>query len=218
MHLAHDDFAKLRTQIAATCGPVRLGNEMVRTKSIFKFAYENRRTPHPVNFGSEFNKQDKKTLRVHRAKGGKKFFAADELRGTIEAAPPVLKAVILLGTNCGLGNTDVADLSYQHLDLSSGWLNYPRGKTGIGRRCPLWPETVAALHAAIEWCPEHLREEDTEVVLLGRSQERLVRGTKKSRTDTVSKSFGKLGTLGINGRRGLGFYSLRDDRPADWRP
>jgi len=205
-----EDFANLRAEIAKTCGPVRLGNEVVRTKSIFKFAFDNRLTQQPVNFGSEFKKPDKNTLRVHRAKGGKKLFTANELRQAIDLASPGLKAAILLGINCGLGNTDVADLGFQHLDLGSGWLEYPRGKTGIERRCPLWPETVEALNEAINARPTPLKAEDADVVLLASSRERLVRITEKSRTDSVSRSFGQLlRKLKINGRRGLGFYSLR---------
>ena len=35
---------------------------------------------------------------------------AAELRRVIEAAPTPLQAMILLGVNCGFGNTDVASL------------------------------------------------------------------------------------------------------------
>jgi integrase len=53
--------------------------------------------------------------------------------------------MILLGVNCGFGNDDCGTLPLSALDLERGWLNYPRPKTGIGRRCSLWPQTVAAL-------------------------------------------------------------------------
>jgi hypothetical protein len=42
-----------------------------------------------------------------------------------------LRAMILLGINCGLGNSDCAGLSHSHLDLERGWLDYPRVKTGF---------------------------------------------------------------------------------------
>ena len=62
------------------------------------------------------------------------------------AGPGVpLKAMVLLGINCGFGNTDCANLPLTALDLDRGWLNYPRPKTGTNRRCHLWPETGAAL-------------------------------------------------------------------------
>ena len=36
------------------------------------------------------------------------------------------------------------------VDLDSGWIDYARPKTGIERRFPLWPETVAAIQAVLE--------------------------------------------------------------------
>ena len=60
-----------------------------------------------------------------------------------------LRAMIFLGVNCGFGNADCGTLPRQSLDLVGGWVNYHRPKTGITRRCPLWPETVAALGAAL---------------------------------------------------------------------
>jgi integrase len=78
------------------------------------------------------------------------MFEAAEIRVMLAAAPAALKAMILLGINCGFGNTDVANLTVKNLDLKGGWCNYPRPKTGISRRCPLWPETVKAIKAALE--------------------------------------------------------------------
>ena len=42
----------------------------------------------------------------------------------LAAAPIALKAMILLGINCGFGNTDVANLTVKNLDLKGGWCNY----------------------------------------------------------------------------------------------
>ena len=64
---------------------------------------------------------------------------------TLVKPAPSLKAMILLGVNCGFGNADCGTLPLSALDLVGGWVNYHRPKTGITRRCPLWPETVAAL-------------------------------------------------------------------------
>jgi integrase len=61
-----------------------------------------------------------------------------------------LKAMILLGVNCGFGNNDCATLPIAALDLDGGWIVFPRPKTGIERRCPLWPETAQAIRGVIE--------------------------------------------------------------------
>jgi integrase len=134
------------------------------------------------------------------------------------AADPVLRAIVLLGINVGAGNTDVANMQMKHLDLDGGWLNYPRGKTGIGRRVPLWPETVEALKLAIANRPAPQSSDDKNCVFLTPRRNgaersgatRLVVVGKTSRTDYVSRDFSKLlHTLHINSRKGLGFYSLR---------
>jgi hypothetical protein len=62
--------------------------------------------------------------------------------------------MILLGVNCGFGNGDCAGMVFEGLNLESGWLDCPRPKTGIPRRCPLWPETVTALRAVIVGRPK----------------------------------------------------------------
>ena len=70
-----------------------------------------------------------------------------EIETILRAAGPTLRAMSLLGINAGLGNQDVALLRRKNLDLKTGWLDFPRPKTGVQRRCPLWPETVALLKA-----------------------------------------------------------------------
>jgi integrase len=204
------DFGSLRADIAKRCGPVRLGGEITRIRSIFKYAVDNKLVAEPTSYGSEFVKPDKATLRKHKATSAKKLFTAGEIRALLAAANPLLKAVIYLGINTGAGNTDIAYMEHKHVDLDSGWLDYARRKTGIDRRVPLWPETVSAIKAALAVRPKPKHKADTEIVLLNPNGERLVRMHERSRTDEVTTSIGKLlRTLKINGRKGLGFYSLR---------
>ncbi len=51
------------------------------------------------------------------------MFEAAEIRAMLAVASVPLKAMILLGINCGFGNTDVANLCVKHLDLKGGWCN-----------------------------------------------------------------------------------------------
>ncbi|MBK7404817.1 MAG: hypothetical protein IPJ41_09340 [Phycisphaerales bacterium] len=67
----------------------------------------------------------------------------------LAAAGVQMRAMILLGINCGMGNTDVASLPLDALDLDAGILDYPRTKTAIPRRATLWPETAEALRSSI---------------------------------------------------------------------
>src|SRR5262249_43819082 len=102
----------------------------------------------PIRFGPGFKRPSKKTIRLDRAKKGPKLFTAEEVRRLIEAAGTPLKAMLLLGINCAFGNSDCGNLPLSAVDLETGWIDYPRPKPGIARRCPLWPETVAALKEA----------------------------------------------------------------------
>jgi site-specific recombinase XerC len=157
--LRPDDFERLRVQIAKRWGPVRLGNEIMRVRSVFKFVLDLGQPP--VVFGEGFRRPSKKTLRKHREERGPKMFEAAEIKRMLAAAGQPLKAMILLGINCGFGNSDIGTLPLAALDVERGWLSYPRPKTGIARKCPLWPETIKAL---MEWLavrpmpkkPEHI--------------------------------------------------------------
>ncbi len=203
--LGADDFEQLRATLAKTRGPVALGNEIQRCRVVCKYAFDAGLVDRPVRYGPHFKRPSKKTLRKARAAKGARMFEADELRRMIAAASQPMKAMLLLAANCGFGNTDVATLPLSALDLERGWINYPRPKTGIERRCPLWPETVAALREAIEKRPTPKDEADAGLVFITRYGQRWAKDT----TDNpVSKETRKLlDALGINGSRN--FYSIR---------
>jgi integrase len=207
--LAADDFEALRASMAERWGPVRLGNAITRVKSVFKYGSANGLIEKPVRFGGEFKKPDKAVLRRHRAQNGEKMLEADELRKLIDAAKAPLRAMILLGLNAGYGNHDVATLPLSALDLDTGWVDFPRPKTGIPRRCPLWPETIQAIREAQANRPTPKEEADADLVFLQRSGRRWVRNTEHSRTDNVSVVFCELLKACGLYRDGLGFYTLR---------
>ena len=84
----------------------------------------------------------KKALAQARYANGDRMFEADQLRTILEAAPIPLRAMVLLGVNCGYGNHDCDPYRFMRLDLDGGWVSYPRPKTAVRRCCPLWPETI----------------------------------------------------------------------------
>jgi integrase len=205
--LAPDDFAKLRSKMAKRWGPVRLGNVIQRIRSILKYAHDAGLIATPVRFGPGFARPTKKALRLHRAKQGAKLFTADEIRRLLGAADVQLKAMLLLGINAGLGAADCGKLPLTAVDLDRGILDYPRPKTGIARRCVLWPETVGAIRIALAARPKQKDAATTGLAFLAARG-----GTchKESGGAYVThKVSGLLLKLGINGRTGLGFYTLR---------
>ena len=228
--LAAEDFAALRATMAERWGPVRLSNGITRVKSVFKYGYEAGLVVTAVRYGPEFVKPSAAVLRKHRNKNGERMLEADQLRRLLDALEgkkvetgqkdkktgeaekvtlekhPVLRAMVLLGINCGFIAKDCADLPLTALDLDGGWIDFPRPKTGIDRRCPLWPETMAALQSAIEARPEP-RQEAAEglVFVTTRGRPYLSRGS----ANPVSVMAGRaMKEVGIHRER-IGFATLR---------
>ncbi len=204
--LAAEDFEALRDEMAKRWGPVRLGNQVQSVRTVFKYGFESGLIDKPVRYGPQFRKPSAGVLRRHRAKNGERMIEADALRQLLAAASVQLKAMILLGVNCGFNNKDCADLPLAALDLDGGWINFPRPKTGIPRRCPLWTETVAALRAAIAERPEPRQDEAAGLVFL------TVRGRAclcQGQANPVSVAARDLmRTVGVH-REGIGFATLR---------
>jgi integrase len=200
-----DDFAALRTKMAKKWGPYRLKKSIQYVRSIFKHAYESGLIDRPMRFGPGFKRPSMKTLRLHRAEQGPKLFSAEEIRQLLATAGTALKAMLLLGINCGFGNADCGNLPRGALDLDAGMIDFPRPKTGIARRCPLWPETVEALREALAQRPKPKKEEDADLVFITKYGKPWVKDMADS---PVTKETRKLlDRLGINGHRN--FYTLR---------
>jgi integrase len=207
--LAAADFEALRATMAERWGPVRLGNGITRVKSVFKYGLDNALIERAPRYGSEFKKPCKAVLRRHRAQNGERMLEADQLRRLIDAADVTLRAMILLGVNSGFGNADCATLPLSAINLDTGWLDFPRPKTGIPRRCPLWLETTNAIREALAVRPAPKDGGDAGLVFLQRSGRRWVRNTAKSHTDNISVRFCELLKLLGLYCDGLGFYTLR---------
>ena len=195
----------MRAKMAKWWGPVALGNTIQRVRAVFKFGLDSAMIDRPVIYGPAFKRPSQKTLRLNRASKGARMFEAEELRRVLDAASQPLKAMILLGVNCGFGNSDCGTLPLSALDLEGGWVNYHRPKTGVHRRCPVWPETVEAIKEAITARPTPKDPTNAGLVFLTKQGGSWY---KKTEDNPVSKEMRKLlDGLGINGNRN--FYALR---------
>jgi integrase len=214
--LAADDFEKLRADLAKRWGPVALGNEVQRVRSLFKYGFDANLLERPVRFGPHFKRPPKKVLRKVRQEKGPRLFEPAELKKLLKAAGVQMRAMILLGVNCGFGNMDCGRLPIGALDLDGGWVTFPRPKTHIERRAKLWPETVAALRAVLNVRPEPKDSAHVDLVFITKYGGSWAKETGTMREDNtptppdnpVSKEMRKLlDGLGINGHRN--FYALR---------
>jgi integrase len=220
--LGADDFEQLRADLAGTRGPVTLGNDVRRVRVLFKYAFEASVLQRPVRFGPTIKPPSTKVLRNPRAERANRLFGADELRKVSASGAQPLKAMILLGANRAFGNADVGTLLLAALDLDGGWVDFRRPKTGIPRRCPLWPETVQAIREALTKRPAPKRPADEGLAFVTRCGDSWYKGAAPAlremeparaaavaRDNPVSKEFAKLLKAQGLQRPGLNFYALR---------
>jgi len=209
------DFARLRSHLAKGRNATTLGNIIGRVRSIFSWGVRTGLLEREPRYGGEFSRPSATALRRARADSGNRCFAPGEILAALNAAKRhrKLHAMILLGINCGLGQTDCAMLCRRHLDLKAGFLDFPRPKTGQARRAALWPETIKRLQAV-------LREprDDSGVpadlagrVFLTRNRRPYVQLLEATGTviDSIGMQFNRLLKEACVKRPGLGFYALR---------
>jgi len=219
--LRGDDFDLFRADLAKTNGLVGLKNQIAQTRMIFGYAGPDKAglIDRPVHFGPDFNRPSAKAIRRQRQP---KMFEAAVIRRMIDRAGPPMKAMVLLGVNCGFGCADVGRLPIDAVDFDGGWIEFPRPKTGTDRRVPLWPETIAAVREALEFRPNPATKELADRMFLTR------RGGSwdKEKTRYMTEQFRKF-LQGIDQqaadkaeadgtdppeklyRKGRGFYTLR---------
>jgi len=210
--LAADDFGRLRASMAETLGLTSLRSGIQNVRVIFKFAFDERLIQHPVDYGRSFNRPSKKLLRQARQQNGRRMFESDQLRKILDSADPIMRAMVLLGINCGFGQTDISNLPEAALDLEEGWVDFPRPKTAIERRIQLWPETIDAMQDAIYNRTQPKDPADEHLVFLtsyGLRWVMISESEKRTWKDSIGKNFSKLLRKLNLKRHGLNFYALR---------
>lgn len=203
--LRPEDFAKLRASYAATLGATSIGYQVGRVGKFFNWLWEAGAVAQPMRFGPDFKRPPAKVRRAERNAKPPRTLTADEIRSLLDTTGPKMRAMILLGVNCGYRNGDCMHLSLDHLDLDNADIRLPRPKTGTKRESVLWPETVDALREALAQRPRPKKPDAAKLVFVS------VRGgTFDTPTNgSISKEMRKLiDRLGIH-RDDVGFYALR---------
>jgi integrase len=210
------DFLAARNEMSKTFNVRTLGNEINRMRGVFKFAYDEGLIDRPLRYGQSFNRPRREVIRKHRQaqkqEHGLRMFQAADLRNLIDAAPQPLKTFILLAANSGMGQSDIANMPASCIDLTRGWIDYPRPKTGIERRFPLWPETITALREALAVDRHPKDPADAGLAFLTKYGQRYVRlttGKKQTWTDAIGREFTKLLKSLDPIQHGRNFYAIR---------
>jgi integrase len=142
------DFLQLREALGKgktkQLGAVTVKRRLTIARMILKSARKLRVT---LDYDDDLRSPSARILRqIKNSK--KRLFTSKQVRQIVKNANGELRGMVLLGVNCGFGPKDCCDLPTDRVDLKNGWHNFHRIKTGVERRCPLWPETVKALRGA----------------------------------------------------------------------
>lgn len=159
-----EDFQALRAKFPWGVHRTKLAVQTVR--SLFRYGHDEGMYDRLVRFGQGFAGPSARQMRTARHAKPPRMYEPEQIRAMIEAARPTLRAMILLGINCGFGCEDCASLPFHALDLARGWHTHARPKTGVARRGWLWPETVTAIRKAIEHRPAQATPDAADRVFL----------------------------------------------------
>ncbi|MCP4788448.1 MAG: hypothetical protein GY878_33485 [Fuerstiella sp.] len=212
--LKASDFAALRHSFPTTWGPAKVGVEIQRVRTIFKWAAESEIIPALPNFGPGFRKPEKRIVRTNRQKRqavqGPLSFTATEIKTLLANSDGWMKAAILMGINAGYGNADCGRLRENNISFDSGWYDLPRRKTGIERRFYVWLETRNTIREAMRQRPIARDDRNDTLCFLTSAGCPVWWETPAGNTiNNVARSFFKLCKKCKLYKPGRNFYSLR---------
>ncbi len=212
LELQPADFRRFITEELSNVAPSTVSRVVTTIRMMLKWLYESGMIDSPIRTGPDFKPASKASLRRHRhalqQQHGLRILEASELRTALEAARQPIRAMIYLGINCAFGNTDVSNLPLSA--VQGQWVDFPRPKTGVARRIPLWPETVLALQEAAAHRGTAKELADSGLVFVTRRGYRFTRLSDKGKNiDGVGHEFGKVLKSCDLKRPGISFYSLR---------
>ena len=155
--LTPQNFTPLNDMLAGQYGSSQHEHIVSTMRMVFRWAEQNDHIDRAPRYGTAFRGPGERRRRQERATKALKLFTAVQLRKLIEIAEPQMKAMILLGINCAYLQSDCAELPIRFNDNTRNELNlgsdpfirFDRPKTGVRRKCTLWPETVEALKEVI---------------------------------------------------------------------
>jgi integrase len=213
-HLTPVDFDRVYADIAQRCTTLKaIDSCCTHYRLPFTWAFkEARLIKAPPHFGSLLKRVSRREMRKDRARKrsqhGRMMYTPQEIHMLLIASPVHVQAMVWLAINCALGNADIGSLTLHDLDLDGRWLRLPRSKSGEERRCPLWPQTVAAIKRAVAVRPAATERRHDDLVFLTR------RGgpwhdDESGIQSPLSQVFKRiLEDVGLY-RRGRNFYALR---------
>lgn len=221
-YITADSLARLKESLGEGRSVTSLANYVRISRIILRYGHVELglKTPPMSQFTEPPRKARRRDRNRRRREHGVKMFEAAQIRAILESAhtSEQMYAMTLLGVNCGYGNKDCSELRFGQWTKQDGriWLDSPRVKTEVERRCVLWPETIKALEDAAKVRPKPIHDRYKNYLFLTRNGRPWVRDASGTINDEISKQYSKLlgqvtdPTTGQSIKRpGLSFYALR---------
>jgi integrase len=207
----------LRGELSKGVGLVTLANKIRLIRVVLNFAYDRELVKTSFRFKGVFEGPSKSNLQAEKNAKQQltpdqplRMFQAADIRLILANASTQLRAMTLIGINCGFGQNDLSLLPENAVDLARGWINFPRPKTAVQRQCPLWPETVEAIRRVIAGRTPQAIENADGRLFVTRHGNSYVRLTENGgNRDSIAMEFGKLLKKLKIKRHGLNAYALR---------
>lgn len=194
------DFVKMRLKVRASYSPSRTTKVISVTRMVFKHAVDYEYLDRLPRYGPDFKAAKRRDVRLHREASQKKLLTRDELAALISSANPQWRAIILLCANTGMGNSDIARVRTQH--VRDGLMTMARGKTGVSRSIPLWPETIDAI--------DYLKRKEGDLLFVSSRGTPLNRPNPKGGViDLTVEGFRRVAVAAGIHRKGMGMYWIR---------
>jgi integrase len=168
--VSRSGFESLRASFEARLGAEALLNDMNSVVSMFKLASKHGIVSRLPDLDECFERPTSLQLRAAQEAAGARMFTVAEFNKMLKAADVNFRAMLMLGLNGALGNSDLSEMTLDTFRKEPGWLNYPRHKTAMRRRIPLWPETTAAVEAAIAKRQSPLDESEARLLFIHRGK------------------------------------------------
>lgn len=208
------DFTHFREWLADNLeSAITIKNELTRAKTFFRWLSESGLLAAPLPYREALKPPSRRIMRREKKQSPKrKTFTAAEIKSLLKHAHGWKKPAIYLGVNCGIGNRDLCELEWDHIDLAGGWIDFPRPKTYVDRRAKLWPETVAALRAWLKLSPESAWVccyADGQQIGQGETSNNPVAHRFREVMTTAKIDVDANGDALKKGQGGRGFYALR---------
>ena len=135
------DVDRFRKARAGKVGASTVRKDLVSLSTLFQWAKVRHLVDaNPAASGAVLRPPEPK----HRAG----YLSDDQERDLLAECPPWLQQMVRWCISTGMDREEVVELGWRDLDLESGILHAPRGKTGVPRQIPLLPSDRAILKRA----------------------------------------------------------------------